>query len=123
VLAHDRDHWNAAGFGPWAFFETAGGRFAGRAGLERTTVGGRPSVEVLYAVRRDAWGRGYATEMAHAAVDRARGLGLPEVVGFTLTTNFASQRVLEKTGLRFERELEHAGLPHWFGRLELTPAR
>ena len=119
LLAEDLDHWDAAGFGPWAFSELAGDRFAGRAGLERTTVGGRPSVEVLYAVRREAWGRGYASEMAHAAVDRARALGLPEVVGFTLTTNLASQRVLEKAGLRFERVLEHAGLPHWFGRLPL----
>jgi RimJ/RimL family protein N-acetyltransferase len=54
-------------------------------------------------------------------VDRARHLGLPEVVGFTMTTNIASQRVLEKAGLRFERVLEHAGLPHWFGRLPLLP--
>ena len=117
-LADDVRHWEAEGFGPWAFFD-AGGAFAGRGGLERTDVGGRASVEVLYAVSRAAWGRGYATGMAVAAVERARALGLPEVVGFTLTTNLASQAVLQKAGLRFERELEHAGLPHWFARLEL----
>jgi ribosomal-protein-alanine N-acetyltransferase len=121
LLAADISHWDGVGFGPWAFFETGTGRFVGRAGLEHTKVGGSPSVEVLYAVRHDAWGRGYATEMAVAAVDYARRLGLPEVVGFTLTTNIASQRVLEKAGLRFERVLEHAGLPHWFARLTLAP--
>ncbi len=95
-------------------------RFAGHAGLRCGTVGGAPSVEVLYAVSPDRWGRGYASEMALAAVDRARALGLPGVVGYTLTTNHASQRVLEKAGLRFERTLEHAGLPHWFGRLSFA---
>jgi [ribosomal protein S5]-alanine N-acetyltransferase len=111
--------WAEHGFGPWAFFEAATSRFAGRGGLEPTEVGGRPSVEVLYAVASPLWGRGYATEMARAAVGRARELGLGEVVGFTLTTNVASQRVLQHAGLTFERELEHAGLPHWFGRLVL----
>jgi [ribosomal protein S5]-alanine N-acetyltransferase len=119
-LAADIRHWDEAGFGPWAFFETGSGQFVGRGGLERTDVGGRSSVEVSYALRRDAWGRGYATEMALGAVERARALDLPDLVGFTLTTNVASQRVLEKAGIPFERVLEHAGLPHWFGRLALT---
>jgi ribosomal-protein-alanine N-acetyltransferase len=119
-LAADIRHWDDAGFGPWAFFETGSGRFVGRGGLERTDVGGRPSVEVSYALRHEAWGRGYATEIAVGAVERARALGLPDVVGFTLTTNVASQRVLEKAGIPFERVLEHAGLPHWFGRLTLA---
>jgi ribosomal-protein-alanine N-acetyltransferase len=122
LLAEDVEHWARDGFGPWVFFEAATARFAGHAGLRRGTVGGAPGVEVLYAVRHDRWGRGYASEMALAAVDRARALGLREVVGYTLTTNRASQRVLEKAGLRFERTLEHAGLAHWFGRLPLAPA-
>ncbi len=122
LLAADIRHWDDVGFGPWAFFETGTGQFVGRAGLERTDVGGRPTVEVLYAIRRDAGGRGCATKTALAAVERGRVLGLPEVVGFTLTTNIASQRVLAKAGLRFERVLKHAGLPHWFARLTLAPA-
>jgi len=120
LLAQDVAHWDSEGFGPWLFFEAAGARFAGHAGLRCGTVGGAPSVEVLYAVSPDRWGRGYASEMAFAAVDRARALGLPGVVGYTLTTNHASQRVLEKAGLRFERTLDHAGLPHWFGRLSFA---
>jgi RimJ/RimL family protein N-acetyltransferase len=120
LLAADTGHWKREGFGPWVFFEARMGGFVGRGGLQRTQVGGRSSVEVLYAVRRDVWGRGLATEMALTAVQCACRLGFPEVVGFTLTTNVPSQRVLEKAGLRFERELDHAGFPHWFGRLSLT---
>jgi len=119
-LAADEGHWKREGFGPWVFFEARTGAFVGRGGLLGTEVGGRLSVEVLYAVRSDLWGRGFATEMARAAVRCARSLRFPEVVGFTLITNQSSRRVLEKAGLRFERELDHAGLPHWFGRLPLT---
>jgi [ribosomal protein S5]-alanine N-acetyltransferase len=116
MLTADIDHWHMESFGPWVFFETATGVFVGRGGLRRRTVAERECVEVLYAVRSDAWGAGYATEMATMAVAHARRLGLGEVVGFTSTANGASRRVLEKVGMRFEEIVKHADLPHWFGR-------
>ena len=39
-------------------------------------------------------------------------LGLGEIVAFTLPTNIASRRVMEKSGFAYEREIVHAGLPH-----------
>jgi RimJ/RimL family protein N-acetyltransferase len=116
MLAGDIRHWQEESFGPWVFFETATGMFVGRCGLRRTTVVGRESVELLYAVRSGLWGEGYATEMAATAMAQARRLGLAKVVGFTTITNRASRRVLEKVGMRFEAILQHAGLPHWLGR-------
>lgn len=123
ILAADVRQWQHDSFGPWVFFEASTGVFVGRGGLRRTTLEGTACVEVLYAVRSDAWGEGYATEMALVSVARARRLGLSEVVGITLMTNAASRRVLAKAGLRFDRERAHAGRPHWFGRLVLDPAR
>jgi [ribosomal protein S5]-alanine N-acetyltransferase len=118
VLETDIEHWRAAGFGPWVCYERASGVFVARGGLRGTTVAGRRCVEVLYAVRSDAWGRGYASEIATVAVAHARERGLTDVVGFTLTTNAASRRVLEKIGMRFDATtFEHAGLPHLLGRL------
>ncbi|CAA9499045.1 MAG: hypothetical protein AVDCRST_MAG67-1727 [uncultured Solirubrobacteraceae bacterium] len=120
LLAQDLAHWQDEEFGPWIVFESAAGaRFVGHGGLRRGLIEDEAIVEVLYAVHPDAWGRGYATELARAAVQRARELTVTEVVGFALTTNRASQRVLEKAGLRFERTVEHARLAHWFGRLTL----
>lgn len=119
ILDADISHWRETQFGPWVFFEASTGVFIGRGGLRHTTVAGRECVEVLYAVRADAWGRGYATEMAMVAVAQARRLELNDIVGFTTTTNQASRRVLEKAGMQFdEREMfEYAGMTHWLGRL------
>jgi [ribosomal protein S5]-alanine N-acetyltransferase len=118
LLQADIEHWRREGFGPWACYERATGVFVARGGLRRVTVRDRPCVEVLYAVRSDAWGHGYASEIAAVAVAHARELDLTDVVGFTLVTNSASRRILEKVGMRFERAtFEHAGLPHLFGRL------
>ena len=117
ILAADLSHWQERSFGPWVFFETATGVFVGRGGLRTSTVAGRECVEVLYAVRSDAWGKGYASEIAARAIAHARRLGLAEVVGLVATSNAASRRVLEKSGIRFEGTLEHADLPHWVGRV------
>jgi len=117
MLADDIEHWQRCSFGPWVFFEIATGVFVGRGGLRRATVAGRECVEVLYAVRPDAWGRGYATDMAALAVAEARRLRLTEVVGLTASGNHASRRVLEKTGMRPQERVQHAGLPHVMGRL------
>lgn len=42
---------------------------------------------------------------------------------YTLTTNRASQRVMEKLGFRFEKEMIHAGLPHVFYRMTAADFR
>lgn len=119
-LADDLDHWDQVGFGVWVFFEPESEGFVGRGGLRRTEICGRPTVEVTMALLPDAWGQGYATEIASRAVEAARALGLAEVCGLALPTNLASQRVLERAGLDHEGEVEHAGLRHWFGRLALA---
>lgn len=117
LLAADIQHWQALSFGPWIFFESATGVFVGRGGLRRTVIAGSQCVEVLYAVRPDSWGRGYASEMATLAVAHARQLRIEEVVGVTTASNRASRRVLEKTGMRLRERVDHAGLPHLLGRL------
>lgn len=118
MLSADIEHWREERFGPWVFFEASTGVFVGRGGLRRTTLADSACVEVLYAVRSDAWGRGYASEIACVAIAQARRLGVTDVVGFTATTNVASRRVLEKSGMRFDEYLfDHAGIHHWLGRL------
>jgi len=123
ILAADIQHWREESFGPWIFFQASTGEFVGRCGLLRATILGRESVELLYALRAECWGEGYATEMAITALAHARRLGLEEVVGFTTMSNGASRQVLEKVGVHYERSFERAGLPHWLGRWHPSPER
>ena len=112
------DHWDRHGFGLWVFRDRADDRFVGRAGLHSTNVGGDEEVELAYALMAEYWGRGLATEMAEAIMAVAfERLRMKEVVCFTLTTNRASQRVMDKAGFEYERDIVHAGLPHVFYRL------
>jgi ribosomal-protein-alanine N-acetyltransferase len=113
------DHWRRHGFGRWIARWPLNGEFVGYAGLEWETLDGRPEVEVGYALVPHFWGRGLATELVHECLLVAFSLlDRPDLVAFTLPTNLASRRVLEKTGFRFEREGIHEGLPHVFYRIE-----
>jgi [ribosomal protein S5]-alanine N-acetyltransferase len=118
LLVRDMDHWKRHRFGPWLVRDRQTREVLGRGGLERTTVGGADEVEVAWLVASGHWGRGIATEVARLAVKAAFGpLGLPSVVAFTLPDNAASRAVMERIGMTFERDVEHAGLPHVLYRL------
>jgi Acetyltransferase (GNAT) domain len=55
-------------------------------------------------LRRDAWGRGFATEGARALVELAfRDFGVLRVWAQTMAVNQRSRRVLERFGLRYVR--------------------
>jgi ribosomal-protein-alanine N-acetyltransferase len=61
-----------------------------------------PELQLLYGLLPEAWGRGYATEVALALVERGFDqLGLDEVIGVTDPPNRASMRVMERAGMRF----------------------
>jgi RimJ/RimL family protein N-acetyltransferase len=114
-------HWEQHGFGWWTIRDLATGRFAGRGGLRHVIVGGREEVEIGYGLLPDFWGRGLATELATASAQSGFvTLGRQELVGFTLPTNLASRRVLEKAGFRYERDIVYAELPHVLYRLTAT---
>ncbi|MGK2932540.1 MAG: GNAT family N-acetyltransferase, partial [Solirubrobacterales bacterium] len=56
--------------------------------------------------------QGLASEAALAAIGVAEKIGLARVVSLTLVDNVASRGVMEKIGLEYERDVDHAGLPH-----------
>ena len=92
----NRERIAERGWGLWAV--EADGAFIGYVGLSEP--GFMPGVEIGWRLAKDAWGHGYATEAARAALDYARDeLGLDEVVSFTSTTNVRSQRVMERLGM------------------------
>ena len=112
-LERNLRHWAENGFGMFVFRDRETGELVARAGLRRIELGGRDEVEVAYAIVAERWGEGLATEIAEALVALAfERLGLPDVVAYTLPTNGASRRVMEKVGLVYERDVEHDGETH-----------
>jgi RimJ/RimL family protein N-acetyltransferase len=112
-LARNLDHWGEHGFGIWMLRESDTGVMMGRAVLRHLEIDGIDEVEVGYGFLPQFWGRGLATEIARECVRIGlEVLRLPSLVAVTLTTNQASQRVLEKAGLRYQRNIVHAGLSH-----------
>ena len=66
-------------------------------------------VELGYRLQRSAWGHGYATEGARALLAHGfNELGLARISARTLLGNLASQRVMEKCGLRRVGEFVYA---------------
>ncbi|MGZ4472412.1 MAG: GNAT family N-acetyltransferase [Nocardioidaceae bacterium] len=105
----------AHGFGLWAVEVVATGEYVGFTGLSvpRFHVPWmdqrhQPVVEVGWRLRRTAWGRGYASEAARAAVAFGfQDVGLPEVVSFTTLTNVRSQKVMERIGMHRLATYDH----------------
>jgi RimJ/RimL family protein N-acetyltransferase len=67
-------------------------------------------MEIGYRFVRAAWGRGFATEAAAAALDHGfRALRLDPIVAVSDPDNLASHRVLRKIGLRAAGTARHYG--------------
>ncbi len=112
-LIDKRDHWVRHGFGLWLLRDRATGELVGRGGLQYTDAIGGYAVQAAWAIVPERWGQGFATELAHASVRVAfQSLGLHEVIAITLPDNFASRRVMERSGFTYDREIEHVGLAH-----------
>ncbi|GAA1765572.1 GNAT family N-acetyltransferase [Streptomonospora arabica] len=112
IEAHLAEH----GFGLWAVEVAATGEFVGFTGLQQTVFPAHftPAVEVGWRLARHAWGRGYATEAARAAV--AFGFdecGLGEIVSFTVPANVRSRAVMRRLGMRHSSadDFDHPALP------------
>ena len=106
VQAFERD-WEENGYGLFAVERVGGGQMIGFTGLANPTFLPEilPAVELGWRFARSAWGNGYATEAAKAALDFALArLRLPEVVSIYQANNHASARIVQKLGMRFDRE-------------------
>jgi len=94
-------------FGMWSIQDKASGEFHGWAELSKLRPWSGPSDEIAlsYVLRRESWGRGFATEAAGRLLRHAFEVcGLECVMAVTMRGNTASKRVLEKLGMRWVAE-------------------
>ncbi|MBN8728097.1 MAG: GNAT family N-acetyltransferase [Xanthomonadales bacterium] len=91
--------WVLQGFAMFSVIEKSSGRWIGRLGPWMPE--GWPGTEVGWSLVRDAWGKGYATEGATAAIDWAfEELGWSEVIHTIQPANHPSQAVARRLGSR-----------------------
>lgn len=95
--------WVIEGFSMFSIIEKESGQWVGRLGPWRPN--GWPGTEIGWGLARSAWGKGYATEGAIAAMNYAvETLGWTEIIHTILPDNTASIKVAERLGSRFLRQ-------------------
>jgi RimJ/RimL family protein N-acetyltransferase len=117
VIERWLEGWHENGFGHFAVELRDDGRFLGRAGfLAWDTRDWRPSTipkagkhaqtELGWALARESWGNGYATEAALAARAWLQAeRSVERLISLIAPDNVRSMRVAEKLGARPEREV------------------
>jgi RimJ/RimL family protein N-acetyltransferase len=136
---HMGDSWRLHGVHKWIAYDRESGEVVGRGGLSRTPVDvdwgqiyaflppeswvrvahevRRPFtahadwLEIGWALRRQFWGRGYASEIGRAGLAFAFDvLGVKAVVSCTVRHNARSRAVMERIGMRYAGEIRSRGI-------------
>jgi len=113
VITAFEQHWDEHGLGMYATTLRSSGELIGAIGLSTPTFLPEvlPAVEIGWRLAPAHWGRGLATEAARAALEFGFvEAGLDEILSIHQVGNGASQRVMEKLGMRLLRETLH---PKW----------
>ncbi|MGH2818870.1 MAG: GNAT family N-acetyltransferase [Actinomycetota bacterium] len=103
------DHWRDHGFGWRSALDRESRAWLGFVGLNHVTPNdvelGADDVEIGWWLKSVVWGRGLASEGALALRDEAfESVKLDRIVSRHHASNPASGRVMEKIGMRFERD-------------------
>src|SRR5580704_17630660 len=105
------------GFGFWALElanELPPAGLIGFCGISRVSFDAHftPAVEIGWRLRRDAWGLGFATEAARAAMAFGWDRGLEEIVAFLVPNNRRSAVVAERIGMTRDLagDFDHPGV-------------
>lgn len=106
LAARCQQHIADQGWGIWALETRETGEFIGMAGLSPLTSmpfnehGDEEGVELVWRLAASAWGCGYATEAARAALEFAfSSLALDAVLAFTAQRNQRSVAVMQRLGM------------------------
>jgi RimJ/RimL family protein N-acetyltransferase len=102
--------WNELGFGLFALERRDTGECIGNTGLAVPDFLPEilPAVEIGWRLARSEWRRGFATEAARAALAFAWDpVGLDRVVSVHVVGNDPSGNVMQKLGMRLDRETVH----------------
>lgn len=104
---HMHGHPKHPELGLWATIHKETGKFIGRCGLLPWTIEGQFEVEIAYLLDKAFWHRGLATEAAQGILRYGfEQLNLSRLICMIDPENKASQRVAERIGMTFEKQVE-----------------
>lgn len=116
VVAESQLAFAEGRYGLWAARRRRDPRLVGVAGFWPFHLA---EPELIYALDVDFWGRGYAVEMARAALfDGLERYDLDTAFASTDPPNRASVRVMERLGMSFWKQVDREAQPTVYYRLE-----
>jgi ribosomal-protein-alanine N-acetyltransferase len=97
------DYERKHGFTSWAIIRKEDNSFIGKCGFNY--LPDNSEIELSYMLDEPYWGNGYASEIAKATLDYGiNKLNMKRVVALVYPQNSPSIRVIEKTGMKYEKE-------------------
>jgi RimJ/RimL family protein N-acetyltransferase len=108
-VERQRGHFAALGYCLWKLAIKGTSEIGGFCGLQ--PLDDLPGVEIGWWLATRFWGQGLATEAARGVL--ADGFGrceLNRIVAIAKRENKASTRIMEKLGMRYERDAVHHGI-------------
>jgi [ribosomal protein S5]-alanine N-acetyltransferase len=104
-IAKQQERYKTRGFAPWAVELRSSNMVIGYCGMDVEQIDGAREVEIGYRVLPSFWGQGLATEAAIGALLHGfTTLNLQRIVATVLERNGASLRVVEKSGMQYEKD-------------------
>ncbi|TAG70791.1 MAG: N-acetyltransferase [Oscillatoriales cyanobacterium] len=98
--------WEEHNFGMWAVVHKIDCKMIGRCGL--AFLDKTPEVELGYAFDKVYWNQGLATEASFASLNYGFNiLKLERIVAIARPENIASQRVIQKVGMKYEKNARY----------------
>ncbi len=97
-------HWQNYNYGIWAIVDDLSSQTVGYSGLRYLDE--LNEVELLYGLAKSYWNKGIATKAAKAAIEYGFNIAnLNRIIALAFPENLASIRVIEKAGLKYEKQI------------------
>jgi len=105
-VERQRTHFTELGYCLWKLMIKDESEISGFCGLQ--PLDDLPGIEIGWWLASRLWGKGLATEAARAVLeDGFRRCGLNRIVAIAKRENKASTRIMEKIGMKYEKEALH----------------
>lgn len=113
MIGRVQQRWADFGYGWWSLFERETGELIGAAGIHHLGYDPANAHEIGWRLRKDKWGRGFASEAARRITGYAfEDLHAPTLCAVCDPRNSNSSRLMERLGMSYRGEQVWYGKAH-----------